>query len=869
MRFASFAVATLVAGVLAGCGDAASDHPDGSVGDGFAEAGGSPSAGASGGAFAPAPIIAPPRRDAGMDASVDSGPAAMDASSEDDGTVPEPDSGGVDASNPCGNGVLDVGEACDTVLDACCNATCDGARGSGSVCRPQQGDCDVEEQCDGTSFACPIDGMEPGPGTVLCRAAGPDPCDLPDFCTGASKTCPDAVASSAIKCADTSGDPCDLDDYCNGTAKTCPEIVKSAATPCGNLAADVCDLDDACDGVSKTCPDVVKASDVVCRAAGAACDADEYCSGTGPACPPDVLALMGTPCGLSLDDLCDNPDTCDSLGNCQLNYEPANTACGDVGVACHVVDRCDGGGICVDNLFETMGTPCGSNATTECTNPDSCDNAGNCMPNDEPLDWPCGDTGIDCHYDDKCNGSGTCVNNGTWPMGMACGSGTDTECDNPDTCNAAGNCQPNYVLATTPCGRLANQCVSGDECDGVGSCLDQGFWADGVPCDLPSPDAQGMAFCSTGLCCPGATTNNGAGCGLPPGDNLVFLSSGPVPNGAFGATWYGDAHCEMLAGAANLRGTWHAWLSDTTEDAIDRVSDGPYRRVDGPVIAPDVAGLTDGMLTVPIEIVELNLQSVSPVYTGTYPSGRASQWRCGDWANVATVADAGTSNQVDSRWTTASLQACGNPARLYCFQDDCPGQPAVDFMNDPQNCGACANPCPGTCVFGQCQGLAFVTSTPYDGTLLGAIAGGGLADADQICNAAAQAVTPKLLPGTYRAWLSTDSVDAWTRILDQPYLRVDGLVVASSLPQLLGSALETPLMITEQGTITPAPAVWTGTNDDGTLGGPSPCSNWTAASGNASAGAIGATGPGWSNAGLAPCATQYPIFCFQTGPVVP
>jgi hypothetical protein len=49
---------------------------------------------------------------------------------------------GVDAGppNPCGNGVIDQGEVCDTALSACCNATCDGATEAGTRCRAAEGE---------------------------------------------------------------------------------------------------------------------------------------------------------------------------------------------------------------------------------------------------------------------------------------------------------------------------------------------------------------------------------------------------------------------------------------------------------------------------------------------------------------------------------------------------------------------------------------------------------------------------------------------------------------------------------------------------------------------------------------------------------
>jgi len=54
----------------------------------------------------------------------------------------------------CGNGIVDVGEACDG--GDCCNSTCQ-FRSSTFVCRAATGTCDVAETCTGSSALCPSD----------------------------------------------------------------------------------------------------------------------------------------------------------------------------------------------------------------------------------------------------------------------------------------------------------------------------------------------------------------------------------------------------------------------------------------------------------------------------------------------------------------------------------------------------------------------------------------------------------------------------------------------------------------------------------------------------------------------------------------
>lgn len=156
----------------------------------------------------------------------------------------------------------------------------------------------------------------------------------------------------------------------------------------------------------------------------------------------DILTPVpeGTPCGDSSDTPCDNPDTCDSSGSCQANYEPVTTTCGDAEGACTNQDYCDGSGGCTDNGFKDTDTACGNSADTECDNPDHCSGTdGSCEPNYETAGTPCGDT-------------------------------SDTDCTNPDTCNGSGACQANNSPDGTSCDD-SNECTANDTCSD-GACVE-------------------------------------------------------------------------------------------------------------------------------------------------------------------------------------------------------------------------------------------------------------------------------------------------------------------------------------------------------------------------------------------------------------
>jgi len=158
----------------------------------------------------------------------------------------------------CGDGVLDMGELCDTALSACCAPGCMSILPGGTVCRPAIGGCDVEEVCTGMSAECPPDeyrnfGYE-------CRPiAMGSLCDVPEFCTGMSPYCPiDLAAPNTTLCREPGpGLECVLPQYCPGT-----------------LPSE--------DPNAKACPmDVAAPNTTVCRSTCNQCDVPEYCPGPG------------------------------------------------------------------------------------------------------------------------------------------------------------------------------------------------------------------------------------------------------------------------------------------------------------------------------------------------------------------------------------------------------------------------------------------------------------------------------------------------------------------------------------------------------------------------------------------------------------
>ena len=69
-----------------------------------------------------------------------------------------------------------------------------------------------------------------------------------------------------------------------------------------------------------------------------------------------------------------------------------------------------------------------------------------------------------------CLADGTCPADAKEPAGTACGDTSDTVCDDPDTCDAAGVCQPNNAATTVLCRSDTGDCDVPEYCLADGTC---------------------------------------------------------------------------------------------------------------------------------------------------------------------------------------------------------------------------------------------------------------------------------------------------------------------------------------------------------------------------------------------------------------
>lgn len=363
---------------------------------------------------------------------------------------------------------------------------------------------------------------------------------------------------------------------------------------------------------------------------------------------------MRAPCMLAMGLL---------LGAC---FEPTYP----VGIPCSGNDTCPPGqtcdldGICRVDPVEPPGPPDGGSA------PEPPDAGSTPMPPDAA--GVCGDGIVQPERDEECDSGGVstaeCDADCTFPV---CGDGFV----NPE---ADEVCDDGNQIDTDDCtGCQLASCDDGfqnaDEID-----VDCGGHCGPGSCD-PGQACGGNDDCAFSECLGGTCTQT---------ERLVFVSS-ELFTGDLGGVDGADGHCQRLADAAGLPGTYRAWVSSVASSPATRFfqSPVPYELVDGTVIADDWADLTDGSLQNPINLTEQGSPPPAApdntcdggtptivwsgtLFNGTSQSVSSPSQRCQDW----------TSTEGGGRWGNAALHTisswsawcsggfCEWRAPIYCFQ---------------------------------------------------------------------------------------------------------------------------------------------------------------------------------------------------------
>ncbi|KAB2965460.1 MAG: hypothetical protein F9K18_06580 [Thermoanaerobaculia bacterium] len=341
----------------------------------------------------------------------------------------------------------------------------------------------------------------------------------------------------------------------------------------------------------------------------------------------------------------------------------------------------------------------------------------------------------------------------------------------------------------------------------------------------------------------------------------------------------GDEICQTRAALAGLPNAteYRAWLSDAADDAYCRVNLKAGKMVDncGEPALPHLAGAwwrTDGepfgagiLYLVSPEQRVLNPPrfdeyghnvgtGLAVHWTGTNAGGSLGNGSCANWtsAGAGDSGDIGMTYLTSAGWTYNGGYGCSNAARLLCFEthlgDSLPGYPAWTR-------------------------LAFVTSAMGTGDLGSwpqAGAATGLAAGDAICQSVAAAAGIHRSE-SFKAWLSDAGTDAIDRFQhDGPWMRLDGVEIASSKADLTDTVLASSIHLSDAGDYLGFSAVWTGTWNEGT-GTDDHCTNWTSSSSGLTgrAGLPASTQYNWSWWASPSCDFAYShLYCLQDLPLV-
>lgn len=225
---------------------------------------------------------------------------------------------------------------------------------------------------------------------------------------------------------------------------------------------------------------------------------------------------------------------------------------------------------------------------------------------------------------------------------------------------------------------------------------------------------------------------------------------------------------------------------------------------------------------------------------------------------------AGACKSLQTLGSTVTLSAQGGS--FGGFAIDCPG-PACVTSGETTLSLEMDSDHTVSALFRPRTNFVFVTSSGYGANL------GGLAGADAICNAHAQAAG--LGGQNYVAWLSTTTVAAPSRLGSaRGWIRTDGQPVVDSVEDLRQNQFFYPIRLDERGRDVAAGTpfgfmpVWAGVSSDYDQPSAVTCNDWTSEAttvaalvGDSAAGAVTWT---WNNAHYACGGWQLPLFCFET-----
>jgi hypothetical protein len=187
-----------------------------------------------------------------------------------------------------------------------------------------------------------------------------------------------------------------------------------------------------------------------------------------------------------------------------------------------------------------------------------------------------------------------------------------------------------------------------------------------------------LIFCVAVLCL-------GAGCRGPESLSQEFETANPSPSpsqdlvmfvtstdysGNLGGISGADSVCNSRALAAGLSGAFVAWISDSSNQAIDRLtSNGPWKWRNGTTVFANKLGIPNSEVIAPFDEFG-NFLSSDNSWTGSESDGTVNPDNCLNWtsSNSGIIGMEGDFGPGVGLWSKKGTGTCDNLRKLICFQ---------------------------------------------------------------------------------------------------------------------------------------------------------------------------------------------------------
>lgn len=321
-------------------------------------------------------------------------------------------------------------------------------------------------------------------------------------------------------------------------------------------------------------------------------------------------------------------------------------------------------------------------------------------------------------------------------------------------------------------------------------------------------------------------------------NNVAFVTSGLYAPSSFGADLAGaDAICQQVAMSAGLPdASYIALLATSSKSVIGRLQGSRgWVRTDGEPLLDrpdDISGL--GWLHPLAADENGELVNSGAVITGSSADGTGIDANCSDFTDFSGTYEFGSTRREAQGLLATGAQSCDSDAHLYCV-----GLGKTAKLEYTRAVGR----------------LAFVSETARNGSF------GGAPGADVICQ---QEATGIGATGTFKALLTESGNSSGNRIQrdGEPWVRIDGVLLADSALDFLAGRLKAALTVTSTGDYI-ANVAWTG--GEPLALSPGNCADWgsNSATNSATYGLTEAVDRPAFNVGQSLCNQSARFYCLQ------